>query len=537
MNEPAPTSPSAIPDNLRRKFRRRRWILGALTLAILSGVVLTAFRWNREEKANAPELLRSEPVRLVPGIYLLGGLSPAAAYVVETSEGLVLIDSGLHADLVKREMHALNLDWRRIRAILLTHVHGDHSGGARELRAATGAKIYAGRGDAAILRAGGPRTAYFSTFAMPDPTPAPTPVDVEVDGDTVFTIGAARFTALATPGHTPGSVCYLLERGGQRALFSGDIIWSLSDDGNPLGDYVAYLSPRYRGNAEAFLATLRRFRALPKPDLLLPGHPSKDPTPQSPSISQERWEKILDSGIADMERLAARYRRDGANFLDGSAKKLLSDLYYLGDFETVAVYGFFASSKFFLVNAPGKQGLSDFVVSRLNKLEVKPATPFAVLLTSGDEQDIGGLADLIERYNPQLLAPPSAWPLIKKHCSAALRLRTPEEMVREKWFEVTPLELTGCGVGSMVYRLSWKNKTVLFSGRIPVKINQTSANLLLRELKSEHGDAAAYRASLQRLRALQPDMWLPAVPVEGQNANLYGDEWRELLARNEKLLP
>ena len=102
--------------------------------------------------------------------------------------------------------------------------------------------------------------------------------------------------------------------------------------GKPLGTYSAYLAPRYRGNASDYLDSLRRLRALPVPDLVLPGHPGADPTPQSPSLSQQRWKALLDDGIREMETLVARYEADGADFLDGVPKPLLPDLYYLGDF-------------------------------------------------------------------------------------------------------------------------------------------------------------------------------------------------------------
>ena len=71
------------------------------------------------------------------------------------------------------QMAELGLDWKHVRAILLTHVHGDHSGGAEWLRAATGARIYAGEGDVPVLRSGKPREAFFSTYHMPDQHAAP----------------------------------------------------------------------------------------------------------------------------------------------------------------------------------------------------------------------------------------------------------------------------------------------------------------------------------------------------------------------------
>src|SRR5580700_9279909 len=87
-------------------------------------------------------------VLVAPGLHLIGTMSPSAVYVVETSEGLILVDSGLNSDagLLKAEMAKLGLDWKRVRAILLSHAHGDHTGGAQALRRATKATVYAGAG-------------------------------------------------------------------------------------------------------------------------------------------------------------------------------------------------------------------------------------------------------------------------------------------------------------------------------------------------------------------------------------------------------
>jgi glyoxylase-like metal-dependent hydrolase (beta-lactamase superfamily II) len=123
---------------------------------------------------------------------------------VETSAGLVLIDSGLEPDAhqLKKEMAALQLDWHSIHAILITHAHGDHCGGAEYLRRTTGARVYAGAGDAAILRTGGPREAFYSVFYVPDGLrPAATLVEAEP-----ALVQAVHFHLLARARHVSQSV-------------------------------------------------------------------------------------------------------------------------------------------------------------------------------------------------------------------------------------------------------------------------------------------------------------------------------------------
>jgi glyoxylase-like metal-dependent hydrolase (beta-lactamase superfamily II) len=534
-----------------RSTRPPRWLVGALALLIVTAALVLGYRLRpgREAPPPAPPpvpVLGPYPVTVAPGIHLLGCLSPAAAYAVETSDGLVLIDAGLDRDaaLLRQNMTSLGLDWKRLKAIFLTHVHGDHCGGAEYLRATTGAKVYAGQGDAAVLRAGGPREAFFSTFAMPEQVkPAPTTVDVELSGDQVIPVGDVRFQALATPGHTPGSVCYLMERGDQRVLFSGDVIWSLTPFANPhsiytrpLGTYATYLAPRYRGNARAFLATLRLLRALPAPQLVLPGHPRNDQVPASPVMTQERWEKLLDPGIREMERLVARYAEDGADFLDGTPKKLLPDLYYLGDSRDVAVYGFFASSRFFVVNAPAGPAPGDWLKERLRPLGREPATPAAVLLTSGDPEETAGLAELVEKTHCQVVASRAARASLKGACPAGTDFLPAEDLAGKGWFPVTPVPLSGRGVAPVAYLVSWGKKSVLFSGRIPIKVTQASSQGWFRDFSRGRGNVNDYRESLGRLADLKPDLWLPAYPFEGQNANLYHNDWQEVLAENRDLV-
>ncbi|MGO9464395.1 MAG: MBL fold metallo-hydrolase [Isosphaeraceae bacterium] len=490
--------------------------------------------------SRVPRLGRSA-VTIVPGIHLLGGLSPSVAYVVETSQGLVLVDSGLDSEarLLKSQMAELGLDWNRVRAVLLTHVHGDHSGGAQSLRAATQARIYAGEGDVPVLQTGQPREAFFSTYYMPDNTPHPTTIDVPLKGGETLDFGDIRIRCIATPGHTPGSVCYLLERQNLRALFAGDVIMMLRGDevprtelGKPLGTYSAYLAPRYRGNAHDSLDSLRRLRGLPVPDLVLPGHPGADVTPQSPRLSQASWEALLDRGIRDMEVLLARYEADGALFLDGIPKQLLPDLYYLGDFGGAAIYGFFASSKFFLVDAPGGPGLVEFVSARLRQLGREPVAPTAVLLTSCGPQATAGLKQLVETWHSQVVASPVDFEKLREVCPAATIMVSAWELSDRGWFSVSPISLLGRGEEAIAYQLPWRGRTVLFSGRIPVKANHDAQERLVADLVSPRGDLRAYFSSMTRLQSLHPDLWLPTNPADGQNANLYDKDWERTIEDN-----
>jgi len=497
-------------------------------------------RGTRLAAGRAP-LLGPSAITIAPGLHLLGRLEPAAAYVVETSEGLVLVDSGLQGDasLLKSQLATLGLDWRRVRAVLLTHAHGDHCGGAEHLHAVLGAKVYAGQGDAAVLRAGEPREAFFSNFSMPNNNPHPTAVDVELKGGESIVFGDVRFLALATPGHTPGSICYMMEQAGLRALFAGDVISMLHGDkesrsplGRPLGTYSAYLPPRYRGDARMYLSSLRELRLLPVTDLVLPGHPRSEIEPQSPCLSQQRWGELLDQGIRDMETLLARFEADGANFLDGNSKRLLPDLYYLGDFKSAAVYGFFASSKFFLVDAPGGPGLKKFVKARLDQLGLKPAEPTAILLTSCGAEATAGLKELVEKGPAQVVASSSGLQSIRESCPDGTVILPTEELPNRGWFQVTPVPLRGRGLGPTAYLLSWAGKTVLFSGRIPIRVKAETWAELFSDISKSKEATADFLISVNRLGELKPDLWLPAVATDSRNANLYDREWEDIIADN-----
>ncbi len=128
----------------------------------------------------------------------------------------------------------------RIRWILLTHTHADHSPGAIGLRKRTGAQILAfGPGE------GQGRVRLDGTLA-----------DGEVIEATEF-----HLTALHTPGHASNHLCYLLNE--ERTLFTGDHIMQ--------GSTVVIAPPD--GDMAAYLESLERLKAIrPRLRAIAPGH-------------------------------------------------------------------------------------------------------------------------------------------------------------------------------------------------------------------------------------------------------------------------
>jgi hypothetical protein len=120
-------------------------------------------------------------------------------------------------------------------------------------------------------------------------------------------------------------------------------------------------------------------------------------------------------------------------------------------------------------------------------------------------------------------------------CPPGTRLLTEDELEKSGWLDVRVTPLEGRGLAPLAYEVRWAGKRVLFSGCIPVKLSNPTVEQLLREVLVSQDGIAGYVRSLDRLAEVKPDLWLPAVPVHGQNANLYDQEWAKVLDENRRV--
>ena len=158
----------------------------------------------------------------------------------EQTKDAAVIDPGASGQKIADRLAQNGLT---LRMILLTHSHYDHIGGLRQLHELTGAPVWVSRIDStdpAGMTHG--RLVFTNTYE---------------DGDELM-LGGIRIRVLATPGHTPGSVCLLA--GG--CLFSGDTLFAGSCGRT---DFQG-------GDSTAMMASLKKLGRLPGNLRILPGH-------------------------------------------------------------------------------------------------------------------------------------------------------------------------------------------------------------------------------------------------------------------------
>ena len=126
--------------------------------------------------------------------YMIMGVLANNVYIVSDGEGTMVVDPSCSADKILAALGERKLD-----AIVLTHSHFDHTGAAAELREATGAPVIASAIDAPLIEE--PCDEDLSTRGVP------CPVDRTVAHGDVVEVGNMKWKVIATPGHTPGSIC------------------------------------------------------------------------------------------------------------------------------------------------------------------------------------------------------------------------------------------------------------------------------------------------------------------------------------------
>ena len=130
----------------------------------------------------------------------------------EGSDRALLIDPGDEAQKLQGAMEQLGVEPE---AILLTHTHFDHIGAVAPLARATGAPVYCPRDELPVLA--DPSAFFGAMFGPVEGWEA----EHALDGGQRLALAGFDVDVVATPGHSPGHVTFVLDG----ALFSGDVLF------------------------------------------------------------------------------------------------------------------------------------------------------------------------------------------------------------------------------------------------------------------------------------------------------------------------
>jgi hydroxyacylglutathione hydrolase len=158
-------------------------------------------------------------------------------YVVHDGGEAVLIDTAYNAPAM---IDALSTRHLHLMGICLTHGHADHADGIDQILKFRDVPVYLGTEDVDLLSW----------------RPADVQMKAPENGQTIA-VGRLSVHCLATPGHTPGGICYRVDDQSQRVCFVGDTLFAGSiGRSNPstlyqthlrsVRTHVLGLSPEYR---------------------------------------------------------------------------------------------------------------------------------------------------------------------------------------------------------------------------------------------------------------------------------------------------
>lgn len=186
------------------------------------------------------------------------GLYESICYVLILGDEGIIIDPGVDYQL-------LPIDNIKIKGIFCTHGHYDHIAYSEDIIAGTGAPIYCHREELVTLQ--DPAKNQSSYIAQPyriegdvtllEDNQIVTSKDLGFTGSETFSL-----TVIHTPGHTRGSVCFLVNGSDQENyLFSGDMLFAGTIGRTDLG-----------GNKDDMTSSLKRLALLPDNLTVFPGH-------------------------------------------------------------------------------------------------------------------------------------------------------------------------------------------------------------------------------------------------------------------------
>ncbi len=176
---------------------------------------------------------------LIKNIYHVGD-SGCSVFLVntESDDGLVLIDAGMNANMISKNLNKAGLNPSDINHCIITHCHIDHIAACHDLLSFNeNLKFYAHDLDAEFIEKKGFNSRTAASWYGIDYEPVKLKMKFKKDNE-ILKFGLFDFECIHTPGHTPGSISILLIVDTVKVLFGQDIHGPFNSGfGSDLHDY------------------------------------------------------------------------------------------------------------------------------------------------------------------------------------------------------------------------------------------------------------------------------------------------------------
>lgn len=133
-------------------------------------------------------------------------------FIYRDAENIVAIDAGYNNKKIEDEFKKMGIDPEEVTHLFLTHTDHDHVG---RIDLFKNAKVYLSKDEEQMINKITPRLFWF--YYNPEINRG---YDLITDGE-IINVGKIKVKAIATPGHTPGSMCFLIN---EHILLTGDTI-------------------------------------------------------------------------------------------------------------------------------------------------------------------------------------------------------------------------------------------------------------------------------------------------------------------------
>ena len=216
---------------------------------------------------------KMEPFRIIGNVYFVGTFQ-ASCHLIDTGDGLILIDTGYSNTLylVLRSIYKLGFDPENIRYIVNTHWHGYHNEATATMVDISGAKTLIGRYDDEKVRR------YFAP-------------DILVKDADSLTLGNTTISFLETPGHTKGTLSLFFN------VQEGKNVYRVGMFGGAGANTMAQGHFDYDGCREEYRDSLHRLQK-EKVDVFIGNHVWNNDTQAKGKILMETGEnQFVDSGL------------------------------------------------------------------------------------------------------------------------------------------------------------------------------------------------------------------------------------------------